>query len=179
MKTIGNYERGKSSPDPKRLSMIARALGVGADELMGEGKEPRVVPNGGHRWLPYVPDWDGTPVEMGGHGFWPVPSGLGAGEACLVMRVADNAMRPFLMAGDAIVVDPNQTRLRSLVPMVVRVDGKVLIRLYVALKGLEILLAPRNSFDPIVVRPEHEVLARVVAIVDRNLRTSMPGPATR
>ncbi len=180
---IGNYEGGETSPDADQSLMVARALCIGAGELMGEGRtEPSIAANGGQlsdgsSRLPYVPDWDGTPVRDG-HGLWPLPPGLKHGDRCLVMRVRDNAMHPFLMAGDAIIVDPGQARLRALETVVVRIGEEVLIRRFMVLKGLEIFLATQNSFDPIVVRSDHKVLARVIAVVSRNLRSSVSGPAT-
>ncbi len=175
--TIHNYETGKTRPDLRRAVLLARALGIAAVSLMGDGRsEPTIVPTGGQlsdgfSWLPYVPDWDGTPVQDG-HKVWPVPPTLKRGEACLVLQVGDNAMFPFLITGDIVVVDPSQTLLRSFEVVVVRVGQEVLIRMFIALKGLKIFLAPQNSFEPIVVRPDHRVLARVEAIVNRDLNGS-------
>ncbi len=179
--TIGNYERGDSSPNADRLQAVAGALGVDARRLV-DGvatmvSEASSAPDGGHLsigfdWLPFVPRWDGTP-DQGGHDLWPVPQDLVSGDRCLVIRVRDDAMRPFLMAGDAIVVGSGDLRLRSLATMVVRVDDEVLIRRFVARKRVEVFLTPLNNSAPIVVRSDHEVLARVVAIVGRNLMPSV------
>ncbi len=181
LNTISSYERAKSSPRAGNLLAVAKALGVELRQLMGDGKtetETSTAPDGGQLWpgfgwLPYLPEWDGTPVR-GEHKQWQVRLELVSGDACLVMRVKDDAMRPCLMAGDVILVDAEKFQLRPLDLVVVRVGEEVLIRRYMAREGTKIFSTLLSGCPAIVVGPDtdYKVLARVVAFVGRDLKPS-------
>ncbi len=155
--------RGKQPPVPD----------VAAGEAMGEGgTAPAIARPGGqirgdHIGLPYVPNWDGTPYQW--KEWWPVPTCWKCDKACLVIQVQDNSMAPFLLAEDVIVVNPSRKRFRSLETVVARVGEEVLIRRFKVQEGRQYLLATFKRFDPIVVGPEHQLLARVEVLVSRKV----------
>ncbi len=181
--TISSYENGKTSPNAERLQILAQALEVSPGELVGELPTTSVASadaalqdwpclEDGFFSLPFIPGWDGTPDQRV-TGRWPVSGDLVSSPACLVMRVSSDDMRPFLMPGDAIVVDPREVRPRSLMTVVVRVDGEVLIRRFVRQRRRQMLVASREDIDALEVAQEHTVLARVIGAVERNLHDTM------
>ncbi|MCP4589353.1 MAG: helix-turn-helix domain-containing protein [bacterium] len=180
--TISNYENGKTSPNAERLQALAKALEVTPGMLVGElpttSEAAEATLLGGPRLddgffsLPFVPFWDGSPGQRI-TGRWPVSRDLVTSEECVVRRVTNDDMRPFLMPGDAIVVDPREVRPRSLTTVVVRVDGKVLIRRFVLQNRRRLLQASHADIKQVRFEQGHEVLARVVGAVERNLHDTM------
>ncbi len=183
--TISNYENGKTSPSADQLHVLAKAMDIEPSLLVGElpidemTKEPRLPAYGygsqhdsPFRPLPFIPHWNGGDDQRE-VGKWPVPRDLVSSDACVVMRVKDDSMRPFLMPGDAIIVDPEDVQPRSLATMVVSVNGEVVIRRFIIQRGRRFFVASHNNIAPIEVEPEHKLLARVVAAVERNLRDSL------
>ena len=179
---IGKYERDQSPVRIDKLQKIADELHVTLAYLAEyetqeslSVAEPPVDPYGGFqvdpalRLLPYVSEWDGT---------WPLPAKVKrwwvhqkvvVHQECLITSISkdDDSMRPYLLPGDAIVIDPLVKRPRSLAIVMVRIGEQQLIRRFKRTKE-------RRAYTPINPRfPAHletgreKVLGQVVGLVAR------------
>lgn len=180
--TIGEYERGITEPSVLRAERIADALGITLLHLTRDEPvtaeafaEPPAAPYGPADLaqpftnLVYVSEWDGAwPLEAEPR--WPVPRHITPHDECLVTRVADDSMRPFLCACDAVVIDPHVRKPLSLAVVVVRIAGAVVIRRYKWSKQRCLFVAANPTFPPVEATAEHKVLGLVVGLAARNLR---------
>jgi transcriptional regulator with XRE-family HTH domain len=117
---ISKYERGLVSPTVRQLARLAQAIDVSIFELVS-GPPPDhwqlyTEPASAspvscrHRLLPYVDPWYGeTPDPAAADPRWPVSEAVDPGRGCLVTRVHDDSMYPYVQAGDAVLVSPRTT----------------------------------------------------------------------
>jgi len=182
--TIGLYERGESFPTVAKAEEIAEALHVTVFHLFDDDPdrfvtvaEPEAPPYevGDSRLelreVPYFADWDGTwPVtDTGSPPQWPVAAELLPHDECLVIRMPDESMRPFLRTGDGVVIDPRSRAPRSLAVVAFRAEGAILVRRYKSAGTTRILAGSNPCVPPIEVDARTEIVGTVVGLVARNL----------
>lgn len=179
---IGVYERGKSSPTVHQLDRIAAAMRLTLTELLsGPSTEPAQVSEPTRPWggaqpasdvclIPYCEMWNGERLDAADLARWPVARTLVAHEECLVTRIHDDAMHPYLMRGDAVVVDPDANKPRSGSLVLLRSGDEVHVRRYLVLKRQRTFEAYNPLYPPIRATDEHHVIGRIIAMIERNLR---------
>jgi transcriptional regulator with XRE-family HTH domain len=182
---VGLYERGRSSPTVQQLQRIAGAMNLdllellaGPDATREELTDPLAEPGPPRAvarlcTVPFVAPWDGGDIDAEAADRWPVLCDLLPHDACLVTRVDDDSMQPYLLQGDAVLVDPAVQAVSSGNLVIARLNGRVVARRFLELGTGEVLEA-YNSMYPPVQAADVAVLGLIVAVVQRSLPCTTP-----
>lgn len=177
---IGLYERGRSSPTVQQLERIAAAMNLELIQLLAgpDSKGSEVAEPGREYAAPravaklctaaFVEAWTGGPIDIESAARWPVLCDLLPHDGCLVTRISDDSMQPYLLEGDAVVIDPEYQGVASGNLVMVDIDGEVHARRYLDL-GEKAIFEPYNRLFPPHEADLEKVLGLVVAVVERSL----------
>jgi SOS-response transcriptional repressor LexA len=91
-------------------------------------------------------------------------------DECLVMRMPDDSMRPFLRPSDGLVVDPRARSPRSLAVVVLRTEGTTLVRRFKSAGSTRILAGANPCVPPVELDDRVEIVGTLVGLVARDLR---------
>ncbi len=171
---VGVYERGISSPTIHQLQRIAAPLNVsliqlivGPDYQFDEGDEAGVrLPQGTCCLLPYVEKWAGE-LQVKKPPYWSVEREVVPHDECLVTRLFDNGMYPFLIRGDAVLIDPLARKPRSGDIVLVNFGGGVRVRRYLIYKRRRSFESPNYYIKPVMVSPKHKILGSIMTLLQR------------
>jgi len=178
---IGVYERGEVSPTIHQLQRISRALRLSLQELLAGPPQPGPGHTGALPTsraslrdaicpIPYTEDWHGEPLTGPEVVLWPILRSLVPHEGCLVTRVADDAMHPYLLRGDAIVINPDARRPRSGALVLIEADRRTHIRRYLILRRRRVFEAFNPQYPALTPGPDVRVLGCVATLIERNLQ---------
>jgi transcriptional regulator with XRE-family HTH domain len=178
---IGVYERGQSSPTMLLLERIAAAMDLTLEALLtgphaaasrsedtAQAHGMEIIP------VPFVETWDGGPVAEPAPAYWPVLRRSLPHPDCLSTRVTGDALHPFLMAGDVVVIDHKVQQLSSGDLAVVHIRGEILFRRLVMSRGRHLLEAFNHLYPPRPVTADLKLSGRIVGLVERVLTTRTP-----
>mgnify|MGYP001564952366 CR=1 FL=1 len=88
------------------------------------------------------------------------------GEHCFALRVRGDSMLPEFREGDMIVVDPDLSpRSGDFVVAVVDATGEATFKRYQKKKDGEVLMPLNPDYVPIMLRPEHRLVGKVIRLV--------------
>lgn len=88
------------------------------------------------------------------------------GEHCFSLKVRGDSMLPDFREGDMIVIDPDlQPRSGDYVVVVIDGTGEATFKRYMKKKDGEVLMPLNPDYSPIVLRPEHRIVGKVVRLV--------------
>jgi transcriptional regulator with XRE-family HTH domain len=174
---IGVYERGQSSPTLLLLERIAIAMDLTleallagpdaaapsktCDQLQADDKE--IIP------VPFLETWDGGPIPVPPPAYWPVHRQALPHPDCLTTRLTGDALHPFLLAGDVVIVDHKVQQLASGDLVVVHHQGTTLFRRLVSVRGRQALEAYNHLYPPLPLTDELKLSGRIVGLVERVL----------
>jgi transcriptional regulator with XRE-family HTH domain len=178
---IGVYERGEVSPTIHQLERISKALRLSLEELLagppqtdpGSGSAPVPASAPIHEVIcpiPYADDWHGEPLSGSDVLLWPIPRAVLPHEGCLVTRIGDDAMHPFLLRGDAVIINPDARRPRSGALVLLESRRRTHVRRFLILRRQRSFEAFNPLYPTLPPEPEVRVLGCVVALVERNLQ---------
>jgi transcriptional regulator with XRE-family HTH domain len=177
---IGVYERGQSSPTLLLLERIAVAMDLTLEALLAgpDAAPPRsgdqeradgseIIP------VPFLETWDGGPAPEPPPAYWPVQRQALPHPDCLTTRVTGDALHPFLLAGDVVIVDHKVQQLASGDLVVVHHRGTTLFRRLINIRGRQTLEAYNHLYPSLPVTSELKLSGRIVGLVERvlNART--------
>lgn len=177
---IGLYERGKSSPTVQQLERIAAAMNLDLLQLLsGPDLKGSTVAEAGHDYgapravaalcaVPFCESWDGSRIDAESSPTWPVLCELLPHEQCLVTRITDDSMHPYLLDGDAVVIDPEIQVVSSGCLVMARLEGEIRARRYLDLGARKILEAYNRLYPPVEADAD-QIVGTVVAVVERDL----------
>lgn len=88
------------------------------------------------------------------------------GEHCFALRVRGESMLPEFREGDMIVVDPDLSpRSGDFVVAVLDGTGEATFKRYQKKKDGQVLMPLNPDYVPIVLRPEHRLVGKVIRLV--------------
>jgi transcriptional regulator with XRE-family HTH domain len=173
---IGVYERGQSSPTLLLLERIAVAMDLTLEALLTgpdaapclsgdevQADEMEIIP------VPFLETWDGGPIPEPPPAYWPVHRQALPHPECLTTRITGDALHPFLLAGDVVIVDYKVQQLASGDLVVVHDQGTTLFRRLVSIRGRQALEAYNHLYPPLPVTVELKLCGRIVGLVERVL----------
>jgi SOS-response transcriptional repressor LexA len=178
---IGVYERGEASPTTQQLEVIARAMDLDLIELLSDPETPCCCPactgqprpdTDDHTLVPYLEVWDGGPVPEQATAYWPVKRRILPHRSCLTTLIRGDAMYPFLLDRDVVLVDPKVQSYGNGNLVMVRSRGEILSRRLIRIKRQLTLEASNHCYLPIPLTDENELAGRIIALVERTLRFS-------
>lgn len=95
--------------------------------------------------------------------YLPVPV---RGEHCFSLKVRGESMLPDFREGDMIVIDPDlQPHSGDFVVVVIDGTGEATFKRYMKKKDGEVLMPLNPDYTPIVLKPEHRIVGKVVRLV--------------
>jgi transcriptional regulator with XRE-family HTH domain len=178
---ISKYERGLVSPTVRQLGRLAVGINVSVCELVS-GPPPvhwqPLCETGAdlalpcrHRLLPYVDPWYGeAPDQATAEPRWPVSDAVNLGRDCLVTRIHDDSMYPYVQIGDAVLVNPRTTSPQS--GSLVLVNGSrcsLQVRCFRQRQHRPELVALKSQLSTAAPTGELRIVGSIVAIVERRL----------
>jgi SOS-response transcriptional repressor LexA len=178
---IGVYERGEASPTIQQLEVIAEAPALSLIELLADPEvhchcpacTGQSQPATDDTFLvPFLEAWNGGPVPAQTPAYWPVKRRILPHRSCLATRIRGDAMYPFLLNGDVVLVDPKVQSYGNGNLVMVHSRGEILTRRLLRIRRQLTLEASNHCYVPIPLTDESALAGRIIALVERTLRFS-------
>jgi len=182
LQMISSYESGDSLPNFPALQRVARPLGLAPLDLLstmppvdGDAEGPVMDPAAVNctpavRGVPFVEQFSADSLPMPEVGWWPLVGWLVPASGCIVTRVPDQAMRPSLYRGDAVLVDLRRPRkVQSGDLVLIEIGRTILFRRYLALASGDLFAAADPAHENVHAGPGVYIVGTVAGLVERVL----------
>ena len=170
--TIGQIERGDTSPTLDTLEAVARAMGLQLSDLIGE----KLAPANAELSVP-LPFFEDIPIEGWAEGVdQDVPrtyyvQGHLASPDRITVRVRSDHMYPTLWPGDVALIDQSMKQPKSGSIVALELNGEYLARRLRRMRGKVQLSADNPQYPPVIVEPgdDFQIVGVLLAILHRDL----------